>query len=49
MWRFFVFFFQKDPQKVDLFQDTENLKDAQEYGKNTKFDLDSFPLAGYRV
>lgn len=30
---FFVFNLQKEPQKVDLFQDTENLKDAQEYGK----------------
>ena len=23
---------QKEPPKVDLFQDTENLTDAQEYG-----------------
>ena len=34
---------QKDPpQKVDMFQDTENFKDAQEYGKNTKFDFTAF-------
>jgi len=39
---FFVFILQKEPQKVDLFQDTENLKDVQEYGKNAKFDLSIF-------
>ena len=26
------YYSQKEPPKVDLFQDIENLKDAQEYG-----------------
>ena len=37
IWVFFVFILQKEPQDIDLFQHTENVKDAQEYGKNIKF------------